>query len=119
MQELYLNLDPDNFYCPVTGHPIMSLEETFSPSLALMFLYLHEVQEFEYVHDSIQEKFAPHFKLSGEVKNAEKLYKRILRDGYMGENERILIHFGQLSPASMCFDFSIQDKPLEAGLKSV
>jgi hypothetical protein len=108
MQELCLNLDPDYFYCPVTGHLILGIEDDFSPSPAMLFLYLHEVQEFEYVHESVSKSFPQYFAPGGEIKNSEELYKSILESNYMNENERILVNFGQISMASMGFDFNFQ-----------
>jgi hypothetical protein len=118
MQKLNFYYEPDYFYCPVTGNIILDPEE-FTPSPALMFFYLHEPEAFEYVNEKIKEHFPGYFTEAGDIINSEKLYRCIVEKGYLDKNERILVQFGQLSLASMCFDFSITKKPVEEGLKSV
>lgn len=119
MQELDLYLDPDEFFCPVTGQQIMGIEKDLSPSPAMLFFYLHEVQEFEYVHQSIKESFPQHFSPGGEIQDPEELYNTILEENYMHVNERILINFGQLSMASMGFDFNLHNQGLNNKLTTV
>lgn len=46
MQELQLNLDHQNFYCPVTGDAILS-EDRYQPSAATVFTYVDEIGDFQ------------------------------------------------------------------------
>lgn len=50
MQQVQLYLEHDNFFCPVTGHPIVGPEH-FEPSDATAFVYLDEVGDFEHIQD--------------------------------------------------------------------
>lgn len=84
-----------------------------------MFLYLHEVQDFEYVHKDIIINFPDHFTPEGELIEPHVLYDK-LKGKYMNKPESILVSFGQLSPASMSFNFNFKLKTIKKeNLKSV
>jgi hypothetical protein len=59
MHNVELELDHDNFYCPVTGQYIMGdgVIEGFSPSEAVLFCYLNEIGDFEYTKPGIKDLF--------------------------------------------------------------
>lgn len=47
MHHVQLNLDHDNFFCPVTGFHMLS-EEHYEPSPATLFVYIEDAGEFEW-----------------------------------------------------------------------
>lgn len=108
MQELTLHSDPTQFYCPVTGEIILN-REALTPSPALLFLYLHEVNEFEYVHESVRQKFPEHFMTGEDCENAEVLFVFLLKIYFENDPEMFLIHFGQVGRATMGFDFRMRN----------
>lgn len=57
MQVVSIELQQQILYCPVTGTLISDGENESTPSPALLFIYLHEVDEFEYMRPDIEEMF--------------------------------------------------------------
>lgn len=59
MNNVELELNHDNFYCPVTGQHIMGVgvNEGFNPSKAVLFCYVNEIEDFEYAKPEIKELF--------------------------------------------------------------
>ena len=53
MQTVELCLDHPFLFCPVTGMPIVDDEDVYS-SPALAFIYLTEIEDFQYVHPELE-----------------------------------------------------------------
>ena len=57
MQLVKLDLNHDNFFCPVTGQTILRAEEAFRASPATVFCYVDEVSDFETISDEAKANF--------------------------------------------------------------
>ena len=53
MQQVFLELEHLDFFCPVTGQRITG-KEHFSPSSATMFVYIDEIGDFEMIHPTLE-----------------------------------------------------------------
>lgn len=57
MQLVKLDLNHDNFFCPVTGQVILNGEEAFHASPATIFCYVDEVSDFETISEEAKSIF--------------------------------------------------------------
>ena len=106
MKEICLNREFENFYCPGTGQQVLQPDDYF-PSPALAFIYLDEVQSFQYVSPEIMENFPEHFDKNGETIKGKKLLKKLKRDPVFRE-DKLIITYGIMSVARMCFDLGYE-----------
>jgi len=52
MKEIQLSLSHFNFFCPVTGHQIVS-EDHYEQSPATIYCYLEDEENFQFIHESM------------------------------------------------------------------
>ncbi len=57
MQQIELDLNHHDFYCPATGDQIVGMTTPFEPSEATLFCYLENLKVFEYAEDWIKELY--------------------------------------------------------------
>ena len=108
MKEICVNREFENFYCPVTGEQILQPDDYF-PSPAMVFIYLNEFQCFQYVMPQIIEKYPEHFDENGETIKGKKLLKKLKRDPVFSK-DKLIITYGIMSVARMCFDMGYEVK---------
>jgi len=104
MQELIFDQDFEELYCPVTGKQVLYPDD-YSRSPALVFIYLEEVQDFEYMIPGIRENFPSHFDPEGRIIEGDLLYEKLKEEFYVGQ-DKVIITFGNCGTASFCFDFN-------------
>ena len=102
MTEICLNREFENFYCPVTGQAVL-MPYGYEPSPALLFIYVEEIQDFEYCSKAFREKFPIHFNEKGETVNGELLLRTTKRHLEWGK-DKLLVTYGTMGPATLCFD---------------
>ncbi|MGB8705237.1 MAG: hypothetical protein WCD31_09425 [Gillisia sp.] len=107
MNEICLDREFDNFYCPLTGKAVL-LSEGYKITPALLFIYIDEVQDFEYYNQKLRKKFPEHFDRKGEILDAPKLLQTIHQDPEWNQ-DKLLITYGQTGAASMCFDMGYEE----------
>jgi hypothetical protein len=75
MQIIDLELDHNNFFCPVTGQAIIREEEEFRASPATVFCYLDGFSEFEFMSDEAKAIFDS-LEIDEVEDNSEDIFKR-------------------------------------------
>lgn len=108
MTEINLYREFDRFYCPLTGQEVLQ-PYGYEPSPALLFIYVEEIQDFEYCSKAFREKFPIHFNEKGETVNGELLYKTMKRHLDWGQ-DKLLITYGTMDPATLCFDLGYEEE---------
>jgi len=102
MTEIILDREFENFYCPVSGETVLHPEGYHTPP-SLLFIYVEEIQDFEYCSEKSKEKFPLHFNENGETINGEFLYKTMKRHLRWAQ-DKLLITYGTMGSATLCFD---------------
>ena len=102
MTEIILDREFEKFYCTVTGEIVLH-PEGYHPPPSLLFIYVEEIQDFEYCSEKLKEKFPLHFNENKETINGEFLYKTMKR--YLRwAQDKLLITYGTMGSATLCFD---------------
>ena len=106
MTEICLNREFDDFYCPLTGEPVLHPEGYNTPA-GLLFIYVEEIQDFEYCSEALREKFPLHFNEKGETVNGKLLFKTMKRHLDWGQ-DKLLVTYGTMGAATLCFDLGYE-----------
>lgn len=107
MNEICLDREFENFYCPLTGDPVL-MPEGYNITPALLFIYVEEVGDFEYCSEELRETFPQYFDENDTVLNPEQFLKEMKEDLYWA-HDKLLITYGQTGSASLCFDMGYEN----------
>lgn len=102
MTEICLDREIENLYCPVTGEPVLHPEGYNTPA-ALLFIYIKEINDFEYCSGKLKQKFPLHFNEAGETVNGAFLFQTMKRHFDWGQ-DKLLITYGTLGAVTLGFD---------------
>lgn len=106
MTEVILNREFEEFYCPITGKIVLHPDGYRTPS-TLVFIYVEEIQDFEYVNNDIRTRFPQHFNELGETLKGKKLFKKLKKLPNWME-DKLLVTYGLGGSASLCFDMGYE-----------
>ena len=101
MQIVDLDLNHDNFFCPVTGQAILRGDEEFKASPATVFCYVDEVSDFEFISDKAKAIFD-----SLEIDEDEDYAEDIFKKFAAAYSEKNLVCFVITSSGIACGPFS-------------
>lgn len=94
MPGIYLNRDFEQFFCPLTGEPVI-FPEGYNTPPSLLFIYVEEIQNFEYCSKSFQ---------TGYLKDSfEPAY---LVKKLRNNEEVLLISYDSMGPVTLGFDLN-------------
>jgi len=85
-----IELQQQYLYCPVTGALLSDGENEVDPSPATLFIYLHEIGDFQYVRPDIQEILDKIEESIDEDDDETNLYDELINNG-LGEGESLLL----------------------------
>ena len=77
MQTVELTLDHFNFYCPVTGAPVLGNDD-IHPSAAQLFCYFNEVGEFIFASELIQKIYEECEDEAGPDADAQDIFDKLI-----------------------------------------
>ena len=106
MTELCLNLELEDFYCPISGEKILHPEGYYTPP-SLLFIYIPEVCEFEYTSEKFRTAFPDDFDENGNARDAYILFNRLKENETWGI-DKVLFTTGELVSVSMCLDLEYE-----------
>ena len=102
MTQICLYREFDYFYCPITGELVLHPEGYNTPP-TLLFIYVDEIQGYEYFSENLKEKFPVQFGDFGETIDGEKHFGNMKKDLEWAE-DKLLVTYGTIGPATLCFD---------------
>ncbi|MFD1079572.1 MULTISPECIES: hypothetical protein [Bacteria] len=109
MTEICLHREFDHFFCPVTGKNVLHPEGYNTPP-SLLFIYIEEIQGYEYIHPELQKKFPVAFTEYGQTINGEAHFKKLKKEEEWAE-DKLLVSFGSIGTVSLCFDLGYEVTP--------
>ena len=100
--ELILNREIEKLYCPLTGKQIL-FPSDYSISPALLFIYIHEAEVFEFTSPELKRQFPEEFDRDGLAKDPVSFFERLKNDEDWGYH-KLLLSLGLCASVSLCFD---------------